>query len=215
MTTHDRSIEPALILFAKAPIPGRVKTRLMPDLTVQEAADVAAALIEHTVRLATTNWPGPVTLQAWPDTGHRVFQAVAARHGLSLAAQIAGDLGQKMNAALSAFTDRGAPAAVLGCDVPHCPGEVLRQAYDWLKQGQNVIGPSADGGYYLIGLQHTQPELFRDIPWGGDQVMYATLAMAEEHGLHFNRLPNLIDIDNFSDLEQAALQTPILRAWIK
>lgn len=204
---------PVLILFAKSPVPGRVKTRLMPELNASQAAEVATELIERTVRLAVENWPGRIKLQTWPDSGHALFKKLAVDHKLKLDIQGSGDLGAKMCAALGTFTDRGQPAAVMGSDVPHCPAENLRRAGKLLRQGKNIIGPSTDGGYYLIGLQRTLPEIFQGIQWGGQQVLSATLRTAEQHGIPFTRLRAVTDIDNFVDLQMLARKQPFFCRW--
>ena len=212
----DNRTGATLILFAKAPIPGQVKTRLTPQLDPQQAAQVATALIEHTVSLAIDNWPGPVTLQVWPDTQHEIFRRLSGEYGISLSAQSAGDLGRKICTALKAHTDHGQAAAVMGCDVPHCPGQVLTDAYELLEQGSaNVIGPSTDGGYYLIGVQQTQPALFRGINWGNDRVFATTLENALAFDISFTRLKPLQDIDNFKDLERAAKDASFLNKWLR
>ena len=77
-------VDPALILFAKSPVPGRVKTRLMSQLNAQQAARVATLLIEHTVRLAVNSWPGPIALHTWPDTNHEVLKSLSDTHGLQI-----------------------------------------------------------------------------------------------------------------------------------
>ena len=208
---HD---DPTLILFAKSPVPGRVKTRLMPELSAQQAADVATLLIKRTVQLAVSNWSGPIALHTYPDTEHEVFRDLSDTHGLRLAAQKQGDLGEKMCSAISELTERGIPAAVMGCDVPHCPGALLREAHELLQQGRNIIGPTVDGGYYLIGLQQAWPEIFSGIRWGSDHVMQNTLEAAQRCGIRFTLLARLRDIDRFEDLKWVAKDIPELRLWI-
>lgn len=212
---RDRSNRPSLILFAKAPVPGQVKTRLMPELDAREAAQVAILLIEHTVRLALENWPGPVTLHAWPDPNHAVFKNLADAHGVALAQQSRGNLGEKMHNAISSLTRGGTPAALMGCDVPQCPGEVLREAYALLRQRCDIIGPTIDGGYYLIGLQQSHQGLFENMQWGSESVMESTLAAAQYCGIHFTCLPPLRDLDCFEDLTWAAKRMPALKKWVK
>ena len=207
-------VDPALILFAKSPVPGRVTTRLMPQLNAQQAAQVAKLLIEHTVQLAVSNWSGPITLHTWPDTNNEVLKNLSATHGLRLVPQRQGDLGQKMYGSISELTEQGVPAAVMGCDVPHCPGELLCEARELLIQGQNVIGPTIDGGYYLIGLQKAWPEIFKGILWGGDHVMQNTLQAARSCGVHFTLLAPLRDIDRFEDLQWIAEKMPELKSLI-
>lgn len=206
--------DPTLILFAKSPVPGQVKTRLMPQLDARQAARVATLLIEHTVRLAVSNWSGPIALHTWPDTKHEVFKNLSATHGLRMVAQRQGDLGRKMYGSISELTEQGVPAAVMGCDVPHCPGDLLCEAHDLLRQGQNVIGPTIDGGYYLIGLQKVYPEIFKGIRWGGDHVLQNTLQAARGCGVHFTLLEPLRDIDRFEDLQCIAREMPDLQSLL-
>lgn len=207
------STRPALILFAKAPVPGQVKTRLLPELDANEAAQVAAELIELTVRLAVDTWPGPLVLCTWPDIDHPLFGELAGTYPVTLATQGPGDLGRKMNAAITTYTNAGTPAAVLGCDVPHCPAEVLRAAGHLLQRGREVIGPSLDGGYYLIGLQRPCAQIFDNVDWGSPGVMRSTLANASRCGVRFEQLPPLQDLDSYTDLVKIAEHFPDLRKW--
>lgn len=120
-----------------------------------------------------------------------------------------------MNSVICGFTAAGGPAAVMGCDVPHCPPEQLKKAYDLLSQGENVIGPCVDGGYYLIGLQVCQPALFSRIRWGRPDVLESTLQRAADHDTGFSTLIRLRDIDDYGDLRSAMEQLPILRRWLR
>ncbi len=196
----DKGGAPVLILFAKCPVPGRVKTRLMPQLSAEQAAQVATQLIEQSVHLAVQAWPGPVWLLTWPNTDHELFRALSRDTRIQLGNQSPGNLGEKMHNAMGKFTEKETAAAIMGCDVPHCPLDTLRTAGDLLQQGLNVIGPSTDGGYYFIGLQQCRSKLFEGIKWGGDNVLQATLAAARGLNIEFNQLPALRDIDSFEDL---------------
>lgn len=195
---------PALILFAKCPVPGQVKTRLMPELRAEQAARVAAQLIEQSVHLAVQAWPGPVWLLTWPNSDHALFRALSANTRIRLGIQSSGDLGLKMTHAICKFTQRETAAAVMGCDVPHCPLDTLQLASDLLEQGQYVIGPSTDGGYYFIGLQQCLPELFTGMEWDGGNVLQSTLAAANALDIDFYQLPALRDIDSFEDLKHVS-----------
>ena len=201
----DRGGAPALILFAKCPVPGQVKTRLRPELSAEQAAQVAAQLIEQSVHLAVEAWPGPVWLFAWPNTEHALFRTLSANTRIQLGIQSTGDLGLKMTHAICQFTERETAAAVMGCDVPHCPLDTLHLAGDLLEQGQYVIGPSTDGGYYFIGLQQCRPELFTGMEWGSGNVLQSTLAAAHGLDIDFYQLPALRDIDSFEDLKHVAI----------
>src|SRR3972149_2224967 len=156
--------QPQLILFARQPIPGQVKTRLQPDYSPERAAEIAAFMIRATVELAVSTWPGDVMLYVWPATEHLLFHRLTNEFRIRLARQADGDLGAKMLDALRAGIARKGSAAVMGCDVPHCGWDVIDQANGWLARGKNVLGPTEDGGYYFIGLQETQPELFDEMP---------------------------------------------------
>lgn len=198
----DKGGAPALVLFAKSPVPGKVKTRLQPELNADQAAQVAAQLIEQSVHLAVKAWPGPVWLYTWPNTDHALFRTLSERTRIRLGLQSTGDLGKKMTNAIGKFTAKKTAAAVMGCDVPHCPLVTLKLAADLLEQGRYVIGPSTDGGYYFIGLQQCRPELFAGIEWGSGNVLEATLAAAKNLNIDFYQLPALRDIDDFEDLKQ-------------
>jgi rSAM/selenodomain-associated transferase 1 len=203
--------QPALMIFAKQPVPGDVKTRLQSAYTPEQAARIAAVLIRETVALAASNWPGAVYLCAAPDPRHPLFAELAARYGVALRAQGEGDLGARMERALAWGIGRHGAAAVLGCDTPHCPWEVLDDANSALARREDVLGPSDDGGYYLLGLTRPYPELFRDMPWGGARVLALTCARAEALGVEFHMLPPLRDIDTPADLWLAAQQHEALR----
>lgn len=204
---------PTLLLFAKQPIVGQVKTRLQPQCSPQQSADIADFAIRATVQLATSYWPGEVTLCGWPDCDHFLYREMAEQYHIHLANQDHGDLGQKMQLALAqGIADSGA-AAVMGCDVPHCPGQVLEQAFEALARSRNVLGTTVDGGYYLIGLQHSYPRLFEDIAWSSDKVLEQTLTRAQELSLEFDMLPRLRDIDTWQDLWLVSKVFPPLRPY--
>lgn len=205
---------PDLILFAKQPIPGEVKTRLQPDYSPEQSAHIAEFLIRDTVKLATTNWPSDVYLYGAPGADHPLFRRLADEFHLHLATQAVGNLGLKMLTALRQGIERSGAAAVLGCDVPHCRGAVLELAHEKLACGGNVIGPTEDGGYYFIGLQQAPAALFEDIEWGGSQVVETTLLRAQQLGIVFEVLPKLTDIDTGDDLWITAHQYEPLRKFL-
>jgi len=204
-----------LILFAKTPLAGQVKTRMAAELGEQCAAAFAEGLIEHSVRGAVAAWPGEVRLQVWPSTSHPCLERVQARHGVPVSLQAEGDLGAKMFRALSDAHERGAAAAVMGCDVPHCPPQTYRTAHAFLSQGRAVIGPSDDGGYYLIGVNPPHPACFEGIAWGGRRVFDATLKRAARAGVHLIVLQQLNDFDTTADIEAIRATHPELVAALE
>ena len=205
--------KPALFIFAKAPIAGAAKTRLLTEYTAAQAAEIASVLIQETLTLAVADWDGPIYLATTPTTTHPLFTALAARHAVELRGQQGSDLGARMHDALAYGVARYGAAAVVGCDVPHCPGETLRDACVRVARGKAVLGPSTDGGYYLIGLSTPGAELFADIAWGGSDVCATTIARARALGIAFDMLPPLRDIDTPDDLRAAALRFPPLRRF--
>ena len=192
--------QPELIVFAREPVAGQVKTRLQPNYSPEKAAEIAAFMIRATVELAVTAWPGDVRLYAWPDIDHPLFRQLADEFHIQLAPQSEGDLGAKMLDALRQGIARQGAAAVMGCDVPHCGWDVIDQANHWLARGKNILGPTEDGGYYLMGLQEARAELFDEMPWGSDKVLELTLARAEKLGIEFDLLKKLRDVDTARDL---------------
>ncbi len=205
---------PDLILFAKQPIPGEVKTRLQPHYSPEQVAQIAEFLICDTAKLAATNWPSDVYLYGAPGTDHPLFRRLAERFHLHLATQASGNLGLKMLTALCQGIERSGAAAVLGCDVPHCRGAILEYAHEKLARGDNVIGPTEDGGYYFIGLQQAPVALFEHIEWGGSRVVETTVLRARQLGIAFELLPKLTDIDTRDDLWITAHQYEPLRKFL-
>lgn len=206
--------QPELIIFARQPIPGQVKTRLQPDYTPEQAAEIAAFLIRATVEQAASAWPGAISLYASPDPEHPLLRALGEEFGLRLASQKGADLGARMLHALREGIAREGCAAIMGCDVPHCGWEAIDQANDWLARGRNVLGPAEDGGYYFIGLQQARPGLFEDMPWGSDRVLPTTLARAERLGMEFDLLKTLRDIDTANDLWLVAQKYEPLKKFL-
>lgn len=200
-----------LLLFAKAPISGQVKTRLMSHCSADQAAKIAEILIEQSLKLAIDVWPGKVLLGVWGAQEHPFIIEMLERYDVQLLPQVSGDLGQKMSAA---FSQVGYPAAILGCDVPHIPAATLRDAYQRLIDGGNVIGPSEDGGYYLIGLSEACPSIFQNIEWGGDSVLAKTLESAAQAQLDTRLLAELFDIDRWQDVIRAAEQLDALNQFV-
>jgi len=201
-----------LFLFAKAPIPGKVKTRLQTHCSSKQAAQIASILIEQSIRLAIKYWPGSLYLSVWLDQDHPFLQKMQQRYAVKLVEQCDGDLGAKMRESLARF---GYPAAVMGCDAPHATPDALQLAHHQLSNGKSVIGASDDGGYYFLGLSAPADYLFDDIPWGGDQVLDKTYNLAAIHQLELGHLSSLNDIDLWADLVSAADVLPVLADYLR
>ena len=198
-----------LLVFAREPIPGLVKTRLIPTLGASGAAHLYQALLERAVS-AAIGVPG-VAVELWcagaPPSGG-VCAKLARRHGLELRQQGAGDLGQRMAQALGETLALGDRAVLIGSDCPGYHAAYLSAAFAALLGHDVVLGPAADGGYVLIGMRRPAPDLFADIPWGTDTVLEATRTALTRLGLIWVELPGLQDIDRPEDL--AAWPDPFL-----
>lgn len=203
-----KTAEIPLILFAKAPIAGKVKTRLQTHCTAAQAAEVAKILLEQSIIKAKAAWPGPLHLSVSLDQNHSFLHAMRDRYRLEIGLQCAGDLGAKMH---GAFEHYGYPAALMGADAPQVLERSLAKAHDYLAHGDKVLGPSDDGGYYLIGLARPEPSLFNNMPWGTDAVFAKTVQRSQSA---FELVDPLNDVDEWADLISIAAQVPTLQDYL-
>ncbi|MGB5079806.1 MAG: TIGR04282 family arsenosugar biosynthesis glycosyltransferase [Burkholderiales bacterium] len=203
MTENPAEIECTVVVFARAPEPGRVKTRLIPELGAAGAAALHRRLVAHSLAAATQAAIGPVELWCAPDSGDPFFEECRRRFGVSLHTQGEGDLGARMRRALESVLTRSARAILIGSDIPALSGRYLRDAGQALARGDDiVIGPAEDGGYVLIGLSLSDPELFRDIPWGGPEVLAETRRRIAALRWRSSELAALWDLDRPEDLQR-------------
>jgi rSAM/selenodomain-associated transferase 1 len=192
------TIAVAVAVLAKAPLPGFAKTRLVPALGADGAANLQARFIERAVTTAQAAAVGPVTLWAAPH--HPAFQTISALLGVTLAEQPGGDLGSRMLAAIAAANG---PAIVIGTDCPALTPEHLRTAARALADGVDVvIVPVDDGGYGLIGMRRPQPALFGGMTWSTETVMAETRRRLTRLGLSWREPARLWDIDEPADLDR-------------
>ncbi len=197
----------ALVIFAKAPIPGQVKTRLTPALTEDEAATLHGSFVLDTLertKAAVGRFKLPVDrfLACAPSSSHVFFRIMEARHGVTLLDQQGEDLGIRMHHAFDSLFRRGYQRICLvGTDVPSLPLTYYRDAMEALVHHDVVIGPANDGGYYLIGLTRPHHDLFINIPWSTDGVMTRTQQKAITAGLRVSLLPPWSDVDTIANLE--------------
>jgi len=190
-----------VLLFARAAEPGRVKSRLQPPLSARQAAALYDRMLQHAVtRLAAGGYP----LDIWFDgcADHGCWSAPAMAAVCAFHPQPEGDLGERMAAAAARVLGEGASFAILtGTDCPELgAGHISAAATALLAGSDVVIAPAADGGYVLLGIRAFHPALFSDIPWGGAEVLAATLSTCERLGLSVCLLPTLADIDRPEDL---------------
>jgi rSAM/selenodomain-associated transferase 2/rSAM/selenodomain-associated transferase 1 len=187
----------------KHPQPGRVKTRLIPALGVQRACDLCRALADHTLEAARrfmseTGASVQVRVAGAPSS-EKVREWVGAE--CSIAEQGEGDLGQRMELATrEAFQEGAAKVVIIGADCPELGPGHLRAAFEALESKDAVLGPAADGGYYLVGMRVLAPEVFRGIAWSTESVLTQTLAAFRGAGIDPELLETLHDIDIPEDL---------------
>ena len=188
----------ALILFAKSPLPGQVKTRLLPEYTAQQAAVIHQQLVEYAVsRLARTS-SYDFQLHCSPDENHRFFQYLKTIYKVSLQCQAQGDLGERMSQALFNALLEYKKVVLIGSDVPAINAGYIQSAFEALDDNQIVLGPADDGGYVLVGLTQPKPMMFDQINWGSEQVLQQTIdRLSPEYPL---LLDTLWDVDRPEDV---------------
>lgn len=191
-----------LIIFTRYPEPGKTKTRTIPTLGAEGAAELQRQMTEHTLNTArqlqiTRN----TALEVHYTGGSQELMMQWLGHDLQYVPQVTGDLGVKMRSALERTFKLGKKrAVVIGIDCPDLDSKILTSAFEKLERRDLVLGLAEDGGYYLIGLNRLVPQLFYDIPWGTERVMQQTITIAQKLNLNFARLPVLADVDRPEDL---------------
>jgi rSAM/selenodomain-associated transferase 1 len=197
----------AVALFGKAPVAGRVKTRLTPPLTPDEAASIARASLEDTLRRFPPRVPAAWTLFLDGNVDAAIEADVAAA-GVRLLPQGAGDLGERLARAFTRLRAEGAARVVaVGTDSPTLDPALIRGGLAALRDADVAIGPAEDGGYYLIGAgpDVDVAALFRAIPWSTASVARVTGERATALGLEVARLPEWYDVDDVAALRRAAV----------
>ena len=187
----------ALAIFAKTPLPGKVKTRLSPPLTLRQCADLYRCMLLDTVERTAALGVDTVLFY---EGGEGFFEKVAP--GAVLVHQSPGGLGVRLEHAFDEMARLGyASRVVIGSDSPDLPLRFIEEAFRVLERGEDaVFGPAEDGGYYLVGVKGAYGALFEGIPWSGDKVLEASLRQAKNSGLSAALLPPWHDIDSYGDL---------------
>lgn len=191
-----------LIQFARAPLAGQVKTRMIPTLSATEACDLHCALVRWTARQLVASGVGPVQLAVTSDAQHPLFQDCLAYGVGEVLLQRGADLGERMFHALSDALACFERVILVGSDCPGLDGPYLAQAVTALDQAPLVLGPAQDGGYVLIGARRIARELFEGIDWGSDHVYQQTVSLLAALGWNWQSLPEKVDIDRPEDLPQ-------------
>ena len=196
-----------LIIFSRYPEPGKTKTRIIPALGANGAANLQCRLSEYTLKQARSlRQLREIEIAVYFTGGNADLMQEWLRDDVSYYEQAEGDLGVKMRSAFAdSFTKNSDRVVIIGIDCPGVDNNVLNSAFTALQNNDLVLGEAADGGYYLIGLRNLHPELFINIEWGTDKVFTTTKYIAEKLGLTISYLPVLRDIDRPEDLDLLSL----------
>jgi len=190
-----------IIVFAKAPEAGKVKTRLTTQLSPAEAAKLHERLALHTLEMVSQAAIANVELWCAPDNSHPFFQYCRETYPLTLHEQVGDDLGQRMHHAFTSALTRSDRCLIIGTDCPQLTPQHLSATLGWLDREHDcVITPAADGGYVMLGLSKVEAELFRDIRWGSEHVLNETIARLKTLQWQWQQQTALHDIDHPSDL---------------
>ncbi len=194
--------EKALVIFAKAPVAGDVKTRLCPPLTPDEAASLHGTLVMDMVERMQSLKEFDRILAGSPSADHPFFLALGARNRIKIWQQVGEDLGARMAEAFHRALEAAyRHTIIIGTDIPGITSNLIKQASEALENHDVVLGPTMDGGYYLIGLRKEWPELFTEMPWSTSTVFAQTEKRIEALGGTVKFLPELRDLDTKTDLD--------------
>jgi uncharacterized protein len=200
--------ENVAILFARTPVPGGVKSRLQTHLTAEQACRLHIASTRDTAELLDRALPNASKWIFWSDSPPDTeLLADSLPASFQTAVQSAGDLGARMEDAFTRARALGSSRVVIfGSDSPTLPGGIVRQSFAALEACDLVLGPTEDGGYYLIGCRRFDPELFRAVAWSTARTFEQTLANAERLGWRIQTLKKWFDIDGWKDVERLLLE---------
>lgn len=204
----------AVGVFARAPVPGQTKTRLISALGPEGAADLATQMLRQALRVALEADVGPVTLWAAGDAEHPLLRQLAHEAGVKIQPQADGDLGERMWRALAAMQTAACPRSlVIGSDVPALQATHLQDAARSLGRHDVVLLPADDGGYVLIGCNASPSAPFRDVAWGTGRVLEQTRRRCQTSGLCLWEGPTLWDVDRPEDLLRLRSETSFFRPF--
>ncbi len=198
-----KSTNCCIIVFAKAPIPGEVKTRLLPYMEAQTVVVLHERLVLASIKTAVESKVGQIQLWCAPRKDHPFFLQCANKFGIELHQQAEGDLGERMAYAFRETLKKNSMALLMGTDCPSLSCEDLKEAQKILQQGvPAVLSPAEDGGYVLIGLRQYESSLFKGVSWGTGSVMEETRVRLRQLGWDWQELPTRWDVDRPEDVER-------------
>lgn len=195
----DEIMTPTILIFLKAPVAGQVKTRLAREVGDESALEIYRRLVDRQMSVLPGDWP--VEIHYSPAPAEPVMRSwLGERSNWSFWPQVEADLGERLAHATKEAFSRGAQATLLiGGDCPELGGGEFRTAADALRDHEVVLGPSPDGGYYLLGTHHPHQELFQGIEWGTETVAASTRAIISHQAWSCFELSSRRDVDTLSD----------------
>jgi rSAM/selenodomain-associated transferase 1 len=196
----EKSKSCRVILFAKAPVAGAVKTRLIPALGVDGAVELHKQLVVHALQILTAADVGPVEICCAPDASHPFFVDCSQRFGVTLTQQCDGDLGVRMQCAFDAALLTTSRALIIGADCPSISIEDVRLAAASLDAHDAALIPADDGGYVLIGARATHASMFDGIDWGNATVLASQRERFRAIGWRWHEGTTRWDVDRPADL---------------
>ena len=203
MNSRKRSKQDRIIIFSRYPVPGEVKTRLIPAIDRTGAADLHRRLTEKTLATALSfSADRGAEVEVYYEGGSEPQIRRWLGPDITCVRQRSGDLGQRMRIAMEKAFQQGARRAVIvGADIPDIKPKHFKQAFEVLEEQDLVLGPSTDGGYWLIG-SNRPVDIFENISWGAETVIKETITKADRQRLKFKLLEPLTDIDTLEDLKK-------------
>ncbi|MEM6754530.1 MAG: TIGR04282 family arsenosugar biosynthesis glycosyltransferase [Cyanobacteria bacterium P01_C01_bin.38] len=202
MVSSPKIAKKHLIIFTRYPQPGKTKTRLIPALGVEGAANLQRQMTEYTVaKVKKFQSSAAISFEIRFAGGNLQLMQNWLGTELNYQLQGEGDLGKRMqNSFLSAFDKGAQEVVIIGIDCPGVNAQVLAEAFEKIQNCDLLLGPAVDGGYYLIGLKRAIAELFINIDWGTAKVLQQTVDIAQQLNLSVAYLQTLADVDRPEDL---------------
>ena len=198
----DKQLAKLLVIVAKEPVPGKVKTRLFPKFSPAVSADLYRCFLHDRIQEVSTLNEVDRAIAYTPEDAGETFTTLAL-DGFELFAQKGKHLGERLNNIFLEKLSQGYKAvSIVDSDSPDLPKSLIKESFELLlsKRADIVFGPCYDGGYYLVGMRKPHPELFRNIPWSTANVLSVTLEKARKMGLNVKLLSTWNDLDTFEDL---------------
>jgi len=197
---YDDSI---ILVYAKAPVAGKVNTRLIADIGVQAATKLQHDLIHHRLSMLSDAGLCDVRLMCAPNQRHPNFLQCNKQYTVSLADQTGVDLGERMFNGVVTALQQYRCCVIIGTDAPALDAETIKRVLDILHGGTEIVlVPAEDGGYVLIAMQQAHAFLFQGIRWGSAEVMQQTRDRLNENTISFEELASCWDIDRLEDYQR-------------